>query len=429
MNRNRSRTEQKSLLEGHTFSVPSITGNPFTPELVSAVHSLPSLQASLGEITDSLRTIRNLTEEISEIKKDLWEQDGFDHRIKQIAQQQADGDDELQQLRQENRSLKEDVNMLKCIVINLERTVIKNQNDIIDLKSRSMKQNILIHNLPEEDDEDLFVKIPELIKRHFKVQTSFANIHRNGPKIQGKARTITGRLNKFTDKDLVLQAQRDIKSQRAEQAEQAEGTDQNSSEQQNSTFFITPQTPIEISENRKKLLELNSKYWKANVKTRIIGEKLVFPNGSVHRDKVQKPKAEQILGMDQSEREALKKIKVTELETNEGGNIFRGIGGTTECYNHVRDMYKKTLCDKSHAKADHNILVYRFQDSNGQIHEGYNDDGEFGAGRRLVKMMQNLQIKNMTVVISRFQAKHIGGRRFEILENLLADVVLRHTSQ
>ncbi|XP_061172695.1 uncharacterized protein LOC133182008 [Saccostrea echinata] len=360
-----------------------------------------------------------------DIKKDLWEEDGFDHRIKLIAQQQVDGEDELQQLRQENRSLREDVNMLKSIVINLERTVIKSQNEIIDLKSRSMKQNILIHNLPEEDGENLFVKIPELIKTHFKVDTSFANIHRNGPKIQGKPRTITGRLNKFTDKDLILQAQRENKNQRTEQAEEI---DQNSSLQHNSTFFITPQTPIELSENRKKLLELNNKYWKANVKTRIVGEKLVFPNGSIHRDKVQKPKAEQILGMDQAEREALKKIKVTELETNEGGNIFRGMGAATECYNQVRDMYKKTFCDQSNAKADHNILVYRFRDSSEQTHEGYNDDGEFGAGRRLVKIMQNLQVTNMTVVISRFQVKHIGGRRFEILENLLTDVVLRHTS-
>ncbi|XP_061186326.1 integrin beta-like protein A [Saccostrea echinata] len=147
------------------------------------------------------------------------------------------------------------------------------------------------------------------------------------------------------------------KNQRTEQAEEI---DQNFSGQHNSTFFITPQTPIELSENRKKLLELNNKYWRANFKTRIVGEKLVFPNGSIHRDKVQKPKAEQILGMDLAGREALKKIKVTELETNEEENIFRGMGATTECYNQVRDMYKKTFCDQSYAKADHNILVYRF---------------------------------------------------------------------
>ncbi|XP_061180610.1 uncharacterized protein LOC133189225 [Saccostrea echinata] len=349
MNRNRNRSEQKSLVEGHTFSVPSITGNPFTPELVSAVHSLPSLQASLGEITDSLRTIRNLTEEISDIKKDLWEEDGFDYRIKLIAEQQVDGEDELQQLRQENRSLREDVNMLKSIVINLERTVIKNQNEIIDLKSRSMKQNILIHNLPEEDGENLFVKIPELIKTHFKVDTSFANIHRN--------------------------------------------------------------------KNRKKLLELNNKYWKANVKTRIVGEKLVFPNGSIHRDKVQKPKAEQILGMDQAEREALKKIKVTELETNEGGNIFRGMGATTECYNQVRDMYKKTFCDQSHAKADHNILVYRFRDSSGQTHEGYNDD---------VVASQNAKNDvDQNYVVSAAESRYNGFRRLNVL-HMAALMPLQH---
>ena len=36
-------------------------------------------------------------------------------------------------------------------VIDLERTVIQNQNEIIDLKARSMKLKILIHNIPEAD--------------------------------------------------------------------------------------------------------------------------------------------------------------------------------------------------------------------------------------------------------------------------------------
>lgn len=35
-------------------------------------------------------------------------------------------------------------------VIDLERTVIQNQNEIIDLKARSMKLKILIHNIPED---------------------------------------------------------------------------------------------------------------------------------------------------------------------------------------------------------------------------------------------------------------------------------------
>ena len=58
------------------------------------------------------------------------------------------------------------------------------------------------------------------------------------------------------------------------------------------------------------------------------------------------------------------------------------------------------------------ITTYLCTDSgyklSGLIHDEYNDDGEFGAGRKLVKMMQTLQVYNMTFVILRFYAKHRG---------------------
>ena len=52
------------------------------------------------------------------------------------------------------------------------------------------------------------------------------------------------------------------------------------------------------------------------------------------------------------------------------------------------------------------ITTYLCTDSG--YYEGYNDYGEFGAGRKLVKMIQTLQVYNMTIVISRFYAKHRG---------------------
>ena len=106
-----------------------------------------------------------------------------------------------------------------------------------------------------------------------------------------------------------------------------------------------------------------------------------------------KPKAEQIFDMDGTGKEAHKKIKMTGMETNKVGNIFRGIQVTTECFKQVCDMYKKVVCDPFHSNAYHNIIVYRFRK-------------QFGAGCKLVKMMQTLQVYNMTIVILRFYAKH-----------------------
>lgn len=50
---------------------------------------------------------------------------------------------------------------------------------------------------------------------------------------------------------------------------------------------------------------------------------------------MQKLKPEQILNMDETENEALKKMKTTGMETNEAGNIFQGMeqpqSVTTQC--------------------------------------------------------------------------------------------------
>ena len=88
--------------------------------------------------------------------------------------------------------------------------MIINQNKIIDLKAksmRSMNQNsFLIHYLPEDNHENR--KNTTNYQNNFNIATGFANIHRNGSKAHGKSRIITWRLNKFKDKDLILQAQK-----------------------------------------------------------------------------------------------------------------------------------------------------------------------------------------------------------------------------
>ena len=420
-----SRSRDKSSVEdsgiSHGQLIPADTSRftfapQLTPEIISSMQTLPNIQTSLGEVTESLRVIKKLAEDIKDIKSDLWEEDGFDFRISHIANQQEHDSGSIQALKEENKMLRDDISMLKSVVINLDKTVRKQQSEITDLKSRSMNQNLLIHNLPEEENENLFRRIPQLIKEHLGIDTSFVNIHRNGPKNPNRPRTITGRLEKFTDKEKILQAQKDKRKN--------EGSGQL---QQNSTlFYITPQRPIEVSENRKKLQEISNQYWKENVKTRFVGDKLVFPNGNTYKEKVVKPTPGNVLTLDQAEKEALQKIQISALETSAEENIFKIAAATTETYNHARNLYKKVMIDPAYSTADHNILVYRFKDKNGLIHEGYNDDGEFGAGRRLLKVLQNLDVTNMTFLISRFYRKHLGFRRFQIMENLAADIVLAH---
>ena len=79
-------------------------------------------------------------------------------------------------------------------------------------------------------------------------------------------------------------------------------------------FYITPQTPLHVNETKKKLQEMNTKYREKNVKTKIFGNKLVFPNGNVYRSRVQPPRAEGILTMDEEEIERQKVTVVVKGE-------------------------------------------------------------------------------------------------------------------
>lgn len=79
----------------------------------------------------------------------------------------------------------------------------------------------------------------------------------------------------------------------------------------------------------------------------------------------------------------------------------------------MRSFYKKVVSDPECARADHNIIVYRFRDKSGKIHEDYQD---YGAGRKKLKAMHDNNVENAAVVVTRVFAKHIGLRRFSVME-------------
>lgn len=64
------------------------------------------------------------------------------------------------------------------------------------------------------------------------------------------------------------------------------------------------------------------------------------------------------------------------------------------------------------SSASHNIYAYRFTSPDGSTHEGSDDDGEFGAGRALLKTLIDNEVTNALVVVSRWYGSKIGPRRF-----------------
>ncbi|XP_022298477.2 uncharacterized protein LOC111107521 [Crassostrea virginica] len=180
-------------------------------------------------------------------------------------------------------------------------------------------------------------------------------------------------------KEDVLQSQRQLRQQ-----------------QQETPFHVSPQYPSSFVENRKHLSELQKKYTEQKVETKIKGNKLVFKNGNVYKDKVLVPRAEDVLLALDEEKEALGHIEVmTSEEKREKGNRFIANAAEAKTYGDVRKFDKKICSIPIHAQAIHRILVYRFTDKDGKLIDGYIDDGEYGAGRNLLKHLEERRLNNV----------------------------------
>ena len=103
------------------------------------------------------------------------------------------------------------------------------------------------------------------------------------------------------------------------------------------------------------------------------------------------------------------------------GSEFSAVGAKVKTVEDVRNVYRKICIDPYAASANSRILVYRVD--NGKLVENYHDDDEHGAGRRLLRYMQENSIINAAIVVTRWMGdRHIGPQRFTIMESLVNQV-------
>ncbi|CAL9707674.1 unnamed protein product [Knipowitschia caucasica] len=175
-------------------------------------------------------------------------------------------------LKQENASLRLEVNNLKHLTTELQGNTTKMSESILDLQSRSMRDNIIIHGV-HEIVKEAYQVTEQLVKKFMTEQLKmeqtvvqniqFARAHRIGkPKgAKDKPRPIVAKLAVSKDKSTIMARGRELKG---------------------STFSITDQFPPEIMKRRRLLYPVMSEARKNDKKTRLIVDKL-YIDGALYR--------------------------------------------------------------------------------------------------------------------------------------------------
>lgn len=115
--------------------------------------------------------------------------------------------------------------------------------EIIDLKCRSMRDNLLFHKIPEEKDENCEEKILNFIENEMKIENGKTDIkiqraHRVGRFNASKVRPIVAKFAFFPDRERVRKAASSLRGK---------------------PFGISEQFPREIMETRRKLVPIMKK--------------------------------------------------------------------------------------------------------------------------------------------------------------------------
>ena len=146
-------------------------------------------------------------------------------------------------------------------------------------------------------------------------------------------------------------------------------------------------------------------------------------NNSVVKNKLQPPNIVDILTLSDEEIEHIHQVKTYSAgEHEEAGSDFMCYFQRVSSVEEVQQGLAKIKI--KHGDATHIATAYRLEDPVGPYRQEFFDDGEFGAGRRMLDVMKSEEQVKMAVYIPRYHGgENMGKRRFEIYEMLTKKAV------
>uniref|UniRef100_K1Q9C7 IMPACT-like protein n=1 Tax=Magallana gigas TaxID=29159 RepID=K1Q9C7_MAGGI len=161
-----------------------------------------------------------------------------------------------------------------------------------------------------------------------------------------------------------------------------------------------------------------------NISARLHRDHILLGNGSTYKEEVPIITNADALQITPEQTQDLDSFEVKSTDSVvKDGSEFHSIGAIVHTVEDVQNMYRKVCIDPYSSAPNSRILVFRFRREDGKIVENYHDDDEHGAGRRLLRYMQENEIHNSAFVVTRWMGGgHIGPERFTIMESLINDL-------
>ena len=324
---------------------------------------------------------------------------GMQKKLEQMETSMTYLQNENRDLVRSQSTMEKKLRVTQGVVTQLQTKVLQQQEEIIDLKSRSMRENMVFTGLDEDANESWETsktKVLNFVKNVLKVpQTELNEIqidraHRLGAKsTNARSRPIVAKFCNTHSKNILFKYLKNLKGVPG--------------------YSVNEQYPPEIQERRKRLWPMFKEAKEKGNEVKWNVDKLVIN----HRTYTAKDDNVEIL-MDEDK---LPDIPITHSQALvHEGSSFIGHAAKVSSAEEVAAVLTQLTSDRMFASANHTFYAYRIG-RQANIKEKCKDDNEHGAGTTLLKQLQENENRNIVVIVSRWiTGQHIGPKRFELIK-------------
>lgn len=363
------------------------------PTLKEVLVSLNRLHEKFDSHVSQLQMLQNITV-------------AMDEKIMNLEEKVDCNSGNITSLNTNSTATREELTLLKNIIIKQNHCIRNLQNQTLELTQRSMRDNILFHGIPESKNpgaEDCVNLVTQAVRKMgFEDTLTFERIHRLGTFHPGMkyTRPIVGKLP-FKQAESLLAKSRALPR---------------------GDFFITRQVPQELREKKKMLWE-KAEHFKAldpKCKTKISEKGKLYVNGQLVEESFQAPQPRDLLSLNKTEREELTKSGPKlhfGISYTDKGSSFTASAAKVHSLKEARQAYTAFLLAPGKAAAAHNIGVYRlYNPLSAKTEEAYCDDGDHGAGKLIRNHLMKMNITNTAVFVSStIGSAYLGSARHRLM--------------
>lgn len=312
-------------------------------------------------------------------------------------------DTDMESLKRENEALRRRLQHTEGRLTRTEKKLHEANEQIIDLTTRSMRDNLVFKNVEETRGENLVEKLRYIFKEKLKIpedelkEIQIDRVHRTGKIQQGRSRIIVAKFS-GRGKSKIMAHLKNIP--------------------RDDKIKISEQFPPEVNARRNKLWPQFIEAKKSGKESKLNTDKLIVDKRVISHptDKVRD------INLNVTQRALELKPKHTAVTSVDKSHL-QGHIISIKCVDDVIPAIHSLCEDQRVAGSSHLIYAYRVGNEKRYI-SNYEDDGQWGAGRELMRVLDQTGSFNHLLAVTQWNAgRHLDPSRFAQIRDMAEQAV------